>query len=147
MKLYLGSQIQYTAHYRAENGEPDAIVDSALSWSLEGMPVGELSQDGLLTATSAGYALVYAALDDKETSAFVVVADSSTDTTGLIHVTISVFDLAGCKIETLVNDHQQAGTSSLKWDASQQQHKNDSQENRSVFQKNARFLGKGQVRY
>ncbi len=87
--ISIGSQIQYTAHYRAENGEPGAIVDSALSWSLEGMPVGELSQDGLLTATSAGYALVYAALDDRETSAFVVVADSSTDTTGLNHITIT----------------------------------------------------------
>jgi hypothetical protein len=53
------------------------------------MPVGELTQDGLLTANSKGYALVHVALGEKETSALVIVADSSSDTSGLNNITIT----------------------------------------------------------
>ncbi|MDZ7797036.1 MAG: T9SS type A sorting domain-containing protein [Candidatus Marinimicrobia bacterium] len=35
------------------------------------------------------------------------------------NVTISIFDLTGRKIETIVDDYQQAGTYLMQWDASE----------------------------
>lgn len=87
--IALGDQVQFVAHYRAENGDPGDVVDSTLVWTMDGMPVGDLSQNGLLTATATGYALVHATLGEKGSSAFVVVADSSIDTTGLNTITIT----------------------------------------------------------
>jgi hypothetical protein len=87
--ITIGSNVQFTAYYRAENDDPGDVVDSTLVWSMDGMSVGDLSQNGLLSATATGYALVHAALGEKESSAFVIVADSSIDTTGLNTITIT----------------------------------------------------------
>lgn len=87
--ITLGSQIQYLAYYKGENGGPGELVDTTLSWSLEGMPIGNVSQEGILTASATGFALIQAQFEELQGSAFVVVADSSTDSTGLNTITIT----------------------------------------------------------
>lgn len=86
----LGVQVQFQAYYPSDSVSlPGAPVDTALTWSLAGMPVGDLSEDGLLATTGQGYGVVRAQLDEREGSSFVVVTDSSADTTGLNTITIT----------------------------------------------------------
>ncbi|MCH8013079.1 MAG: T9SS type A sorting domain-containing protein [Candidatus Marinimicrobia bacterium] len=87
--ITLGSHVQYLAYYRAENGGPGELVDTTLTWSLQGMPIGDLSEEGLLTALTTGFALVHAQFEELEGTGFVVVADSSYDSTGLNTITIT----------------------------------------------------------
>jgi hypothetical protein len=88
--VMLGSSVQYSAYHTNEVGDVTEQVDSNLTWQLEGMPVGDLSSDGLLTTDSIGFALVKASLDeDTFGSAFVIVRDSTTDTTGNNSITIT----------------------------------------------------------
>ncbi|MCK5330394.1 MAG: T9SS type A sorting domain-containing protein [Candidatus Marinimicrobia bacterium] len=85
----IGSQVQYLAYYRAENGGAGELVDTTLTWSLQGMPIGDLSQEGLLTASATGFALIQAQFEELGGTGFVVVADSSYDSTGLNTITIT----------------------------------------------------------
>ena len=87
--IAIGSQVQYLAYYRAENGGLGGLVDTTLTWSLQGMPIGDLSQEGLLTASTTGFALIHAQFEELEGTGFVVVADSSYDSTGLNTITIT----------------------------------------------------------
>ena len=87
--ITIGSQVQYLAYYRAENGGPGELVDTTLTWSMQGMPIGDLSQEGLLTASATGFALIHAQFEELEGTGFVVVADSSYDSTGLNTITIT----------------------------------------------------------
>ncbi len=87
--ITLGSQVQYLAYYLDENGDPGELVDTTLTWSLQGMPIGDLSQDGLLTASATGFALVHAQFEELEGTGFVIVSDSSYDSTGLNTITIT----------------------------------------------------------
>ncbi|UCH09311.1 MAG: Ig-like domain-containing protein, partial [Fidelibacterota bacterium] len=85
----LGAEIQFQAYQPDSTDFPGEPMDTTLTWTLAGMPVGDLSEDGLLTATATGYGVVRAQLDEWEGSAFIVVVDSSADPTGLNEITIT----------------------------------------------------------
>jgi len=88
--VVLGGQVQFQAYYPSDSMSlPGAPVDTALTWSLTGMPIGNLSEDGLLTTTALGFGVVRAQLGEWEGSGFVVVTDPSSDTTGLDTITIT----------------------------------------------------------
>jgi hypothetical protein len=88
--VVVGSQVQFTAYYPCESEEPCSPVDTTLTWTLEGMPIGEVNDStGLLTTTGLGYGVVHAQLDEWEGSSFVVVIDPAADTTGLDTVIIT----------------------------------------------------------
>lgn len=85
----LGEQVQYAVYYKAENGEPGDLVDSTFTWSLEGMPVGSISQTGVFDATAFGYAIIKAEVGDVGASALVIVQDSIADSTSLNTIIIT----------------------------------------------------------
>jgi len=85
----LGEQVQYAVYYKAENGEPGKLADSTYTWSLEGMPVGSISQAGVFDATAFGYAIVKAEVGDVGASALVIVQDSIADSTSLNTIIIT----------------------------------------------------------
>ncbi|UCH62152.1 MAG: T9SS type A sorting domain-containing protein [Fidelibacterota bacterium] len=88
--VVLGGQVQFQAYYPSDSVSlPGAPVDSALTWSLAGMPVGDLSGEGLLTTTAQGYGVIRAQIGEWEGSSFVVVTDPASDTTGLDTITIT----------------------------------------------------------
>lgn len=77
--IAVGEQIQYTVYEKAEDGAPGLQLDTTFTWSLDGMPVGTISQSGLLDVSATGYALVKAELGDKAATALVIVQDSTAD--------------------------------------------------------------------
>jgi hypothetical protein len=85
----LGEEVQFAVYYRAENGEPSKLADSSFTWSLDGMSVGTISQDGLLNTTAFGYAIVKAEIGDVGASALVIVQDSIADSTSINAITIT----------------------------------------------------------
>ncbi|MFC1547061.1 T9SS type A sorting domain-containing protein [Candidatus Neomarinimicrobiota bacterium] len=84
--ITVGSQVQFQALYQDTTG---ALVDTSVIWSLDGMPVAEIDTTGLLTANQVGFALVRAVLEDREGTSFVVIVDSTLDTTGVDTITIT----------------------------------------------------------
>jgi hypothetical protein len=77
--LAIGDQVQYEVYYKAEGDSICTLLDSTFVWSLEGMPVGTLSQTGTFDATATGYGLVKATLGDMTATALVIVQDSTAD--------------------------------------------------------------------
>jgi len=87
--ITIGAQIQFEVYYQNDSGGGGTRVDSILEWSLQGMPVGEMSDAGLFTAVDLGFSLITAKLGDREGTSFVVVSDSTVDTTGINTITIT----------------------------------------------------------
>ncbi|MBU4444832.1 fibronectin type III domain-containing protein, partial [bacterium] len=87
--ITIGAQIQFEVYYQNDSGGVGTQVDSILEWSLQGMPVGEMSDAGLFTAVDLGFSLITAKLGDREGTSFVVVSDSTFDTTGINTITIT----------------------------------------------------------
>ncbi len=85
----LGEQVQFAVYYRTDSGEPGKLADSTYIWSLEGMPVGSISQAGVFDATAFGYAIVKAEVGDVGASALVIVQDSTADSTSLNTIIIT----------------------------------------------------------
>jgi hypothetical protein len=77
--LAIGDQVQYEVYYKAEGDSICTLLDSTFVWSLEGMPVGTLSQTGTFDATATGYGLVKATLGDMTATALVIVQDPTAD--------------------------------------------------------------------
>lgn len=77
--IVIGDQVEYTVYEKAENGDPGLQLDTTFTWSLEGMPIGTLDQNGLLDVSATGYALIKAELGDMSASALVIVQDSTVD--------------------------------------------------------------------
>ena len=87
--ITIGAQIQFEVYYQNDSGGVGTQVDSILEWSLQGMPIGEISDAGLFTAVDLGFLLITAKLGDRKGTSFVVVSDSTVDTTGLNTITIT----------------------------------------------------------
>jgi hypothetical protein len=87
--ITIGTQIQFEVYYQNDSGGVGVQVDSILDWSFQGMPVGEISDAGLFTAVDLGFSLITAKLGDREGTSFVVVSDSTVDTTGINTITIT----------------------------------------------------------
>jgi len=87
--ITIGAQIQFEVYYQNDSGGVGTQVDSILEWSLQGMPIGEMSDAGLFTAVDPGFSLITAKLGDREGTSFVVVSDSTVDTTGINTITIT----------------------------------------------------------
>ncbi|MBT3227896.1 MAG: T9SS type A sorting domain-containing protein [Candidatus Marinimicrobia bacterium] len=83
--LVVGDQIQFEAFY----GDTLVPEDSVITWSLLGMPIGALSEEGLLQVESPGFALIEALSGDRSGASFIIAADSSLDTTGINHIQIT----------------------------------------------------------
>jgi hypothetical protein len=76
--INVGSQVQFRAQYKDTAG---ALVDTSVLWSLDGMPVAEIDTAGVLTATEVGFVVVRANLEDRVGTAYVVIVDSTADST------------------------------------------------------------------
>ncbi len=84
----VGDTIQFTAYYQFD--EDSSAADSNFTWSLDGMPVGTISETGLFTANSTGFTLVYAHLEDGTFgTAFVIVVDSTSEDAEINNITIT----------------------------------------------------------
>lgn len=79
--ITLGTRLQLEVYYQSDSGGIGTLIDSAVEWSQEGMSVGEISDDGLFTATDLGFTLVTARLEERFGSSFIIVSDSTLDTT------------------------------------------------------------------
>jgi len=81
----VGSQIQFKAFF----GDTLVPEDSSLTWNLLGMPLGSLSDEGLLHVESPGFALIEALSGDRSGASFIIATDSTEDTTGINHIQIT----------------------------------------------------------
>lgn len=83
--LTVGDHIQFQAFY----GDTLIPEDSLITWELIGMPIGDLSEDGVLEVNVPGFALIEAISGDHSGASFIMAADSSVDTSGINHITIT----------------------------------------------------------
>ena len=79
--ITLGMQIPFEVFNPGDSTLLGAKIDSLVDWSVQGMPVGTVDGDGIFTATGLGFALITAEYENRIGTAFVIVSDSTTDTT------------------------------------------------------------------
>jgi len=68
--IAIGDQVQYTVYEKTLSDSMGPELDTNFTWSLDGMPIGSIDQNGLLDV-----------LGDMSASALVIVQDSTADTT------------------------------------------------------------------
>lgn len=76
----IGDEIQYSVYEKPDSGGMGMLLDTSFIWSLEGMPVGSVSETGIFDAAASGYGLIKAELGDMSATALVIVQDSTADT-------------------------------------------------------------------
>ncbi len=79
--IAIGDQVQYTVYEKTLSDSMGPELDTNFTWSLDGMPIGSIDQNGLLDVSATGYAIVKVELGDMSASALVIVQDSTADTT------------------------------------------------------------------
>jgi type IX secretion system substrate protein len=79
--IAVGDQVQYMVYEKTQSDSMGPQVDTTFTWSLEGMPIGSIDQNGLLDVSATGFAIVKIELGDMSASALVIVQDSTADTT------------------------------------------------------------------
>ena len=79
--IAIGDQVQYTVYEKTLSDSMGPELDTTFTWSLDGMPIGSIDQNGLLDVSATGYAIVKVELGDMSASALVIVQDSTADTT------------------------------------------------------------------
>jgi len=83
----IGSQIQYQVFWKdSAGGYQDTVADS---WYMEGMEIGTITSDGLLTADTTGFAILHAQVGEYDGSAMIIVQEAITDSTTLNQITIT----------------------------------------------------------
>jgi len=82
--IVIGSNLQFQALKYCDSTQTFTTLDSGVTWSIKGMNVGTLSDEGTLEASGYGYAVI-----DLRGSAFVIVDDSASADSVLNTVTIT----------------------------------------------------------
>ena len=77
--IAIGDQVQYSVYEKTQSDSSGPKMDTTFTWSLEGMPVGSIDQNGLLNVSATGFAIVKVELGDMSASALVIVQDSTLD--------------------------------------------------------------------
>ena len=83
-----GFVIGDTVQFYAYQGD-SLLANDAVSWSLDGMEVGFIDADGLLSMTAAGFALVEAQSDNHRGAYYAIVSDELADSSQINTVTIT----------------------------------------------------------
>ena len=78
--ITIGDQVHYTVYEKTQSDSMGPQLDTTFTWSLEGMPLGSIDQNGHLDVSATGYAIVKVELGDMSASALVIVQDSTVDT-------------------------------------------------------------------
>ncbi|NQU27340.1 MAG: T9SS type A sorting domain-containing protein [Candidatus Marinimicrobia bacterium] len=82
----VGSEVQFAAYYADSLG---ILQDTVVTWGLSGMPIGQISTEGLLSTNSIGFAIVTAEVGDLRSCSFVIVSDTTTDSSGVNQILIT----------------------------------------------------------
>lgn len=87
--IVIGSNLHFQALKYCDSTHTFTNLDSGVTWSIKGMNVGTLSDEGTLEASGYGYAVIEAKYGDLRGSAFVIVDDSASADSVLNTVTIT----------------------------------------------------------
>ena len=78
--LFLGDTVQFSAEVTDSSGN---LIDTVLIWEVVSGNIGTVDSTGFFVATEVGMAFVEVSFGDVNTSALVIVQDTTTDTTGI----------------------------------------------------------------
>ncbi|MCF7807456.1 MAG: T9SS type A sorting domain-containing protein [Candidatus Marinimicrobia bacterium] len=86
--IITGETVQFQAFY-PDSGGIGGAVDTTITWSMNGMPVGSIDANGLLTSTANGYAIVTAEAGDMSGTALVVVENAVADSVDINSIVVT----------------------------------------------------------